>query len=300
MQTNEFGCSFLYLWALVGLTSIPVYRYRFGQKWATTNIEQYERQHRFIPCSRCRTPSTSHAWNHSQLTVTHARCSRRSIKYEYEMKKKLKHIWRSLLVIGGLTTCITPYAISSNRLLLFLLVVYSYKWNLPCDSSTHSRDWIRKPVADANFDMSLRTHHECFMETRSFFSAIGILRRPMSFRFSLFRNISSQQYVQWPALVPPSYLRFNFSFIVCHYFRSIYYYFGAFILPPYPIGLDSLVSISSTSVHVVLFRRYSLLAQRRWKTYNSLRYIQFLSYFSHSWNVCLKKIIIFKNISKKL
>lgn len=49
-------------------------------------------------------------------------------------EKDWNTIWHSLVVIGGLTTCITLYAISSNRLLFFLLVVYSYKWNLPCDT----------------------------------------------------------------------------------------------------------------------------------------------------------------------
>lgn len=59
----------------------------FRQKLETANIERCDRQHRFIPCSKCRTasPFTSDAWNRSQLT--HARCSRPSTKYEYEMKK---------------------------------------------------------------------------------------------------------------------------------------------------------------------------------------------------------------------
>lgn len=80
---------------------------------------------------------------------------------------------------------------------------------------THFGDWIRKPVADVNFDMTAQSSPY----------ALRNLLRTSDSRFNLFTNFSWQQCIQWPANVSAYFLS-NFSSIVCHYFRSVYYCFG--------------------------------------------------------------------------
>lgn len=152
------------------------------------NIEQCERQHRFTRCSKCRTasPFTSRSCNHSQLT--HARCSRPSIKYEYEMKKTEAHLafvacyWRFDDIHYALSNLI------QSLIIVFISGVLHTTHINEIYHVTHSRDWNRKPVAYVNFDISLRGHYVFLMESRSHFSVIGMLRGPMASRFSLFTN----------------------------------------------------------------------------------------------------------------